>query len=151
MASQSKEELINEILSLADRLFRHLLPTVPQYLLSLDATMPQIKIMLMLYFHGPMRMSDIAAGLEVTLPTSTSLVDRLVEKNYVVRENQADDRRVVLCRLSEAGQNVIAGIWASTRKSSEALLNAMDKSKLSLFAEVLEAMLQIPASENKRK
>jgi DNA-binding MarR family transcriptional regulator len=147
MALTEKGKLIDDILSLADRLFRHLLPTVPQNLLTLDVTMPQIKIMLILYIHGPVRMSDIAAELEVTLPTSTSLVDRLVEKNFVVRENQPDDRRVVLCRLSEAGQKAIAGIWASTRVNSQELLQAMDTAKLKMLVEVLEAMMQIPASE----
>ncbi len=146
MTTDNKELLIDDILSLADRLFRHLFPTVPQNLLSLDVTMPQLKIMLILYLHGPARMSDIAAGLEVTLPTSTSLVDRLVEKNFVVRENQTDDRRVVLCRLSETGQKAIAGIWASTGTNSRKLLEALDVEKLKLFVEVLEAMLQIPAA-----
>jgi DNA-binding MarR family transcriptional regulator len=147
MANNRKEQLIDEILSLADRLFRHLLPTVPQNLLTLDVTMPQMKIMLMLYIHGPVRMSDIAGGLEVTLPTSTSLVDRLVDKGFVVRENQPDDRRVVLCRLSESGQKAIAGIWESTRTNSKELLEAVDTSKLEMFVEVLEAMMKIPASK----
>jgi DNA-binding MarR family transcriptional regulator len=148
MTSNNKEQLMDEILSLADRLFRHLFPTVPQNLLTLDVTMPQMKIMLILYFHGQARMSDIAAELEVTLPTSTSLVDRLVEKNFVVRENHADDRRVVLCRLSESGQKAIAGIWSSTRSNSLKLLAAMDTDKLHMFVEVLEAMMQIPAEAN---
>jgi DNA-binding MarR family transcriptional regulator len=107
--------------------------------------------MLMLYTHGPVRMSDIAAGLEVTLPTSTSLVDRLVEKNFVVRENQTDDRRVVLCRLSEAGQKAIAGIWASTRTNSKALLEAMATAKLKMFVEVLEDMMQTTRPEKEVK
>ncbi|MBN1191237.1 MAG: MarR family transcriptional regulator [Dehalococcoidales bacterium] len=148
MPSANKEQLIDELLSLADRLFRQLFHTVPQNLISLDVTMPQIKIMLLLYFHGQARMSDIAAELDVTLPTSTSLVDRLVEKNFVVRENQPDDRRVVLCRLSEAGKKAIGGIWASTRVNSQKLLEAMDTEKLRLFVEVLEAMMQIPATQN---
>ncbi len=148
MASNTKEGLIDELLSLADRLFRQLFPTVPRNLLTIDLTMPQMKIMLMLYLLGPIRMSDIAASLDVTLPTSTSLVERLVEKNFVVRESQADDRRVVLCRLSEQGQKAIDGIWASTRTRSKELLEAMDVSKIRMFVEVLEAMLQIPAAQS---
>jgi DNA-binding MarR family transcriptional regulator len=147
MTSNNKESLIDEILSLADRLFRQLLPTVPQNLLNLDVTMPQLKIMLMLYIHGPVRMSDIAAGLEVTLPTSTSLVDRLVEKNFVVRENQTDDRRVVLCRLSESGQKAIGGIWSSTRTNSQELLRKMDTAKLKMFIAALEDMANTSSPE----
>jgi DNA-binding MarR family transcriptional regulator len=151
MVTNNREALIGELLSLADRLFRHLFPTVPKNLLNLDVTMPQMKIMLILYIHGATRMTDIAAGLEVTLPTSTSLVDRLVDKNYVVRENQPDDRRVVLCRLSEAGQKAVDGIWASFHDNSKQLLESLDTSKLQMFVEVLEAMMQIPASEDTEK
>lgn len=142
MASVTKEKLVEDILSLADQLFRQLLPTVPKDLLTLDATMPQLKIMLILYLNGPARMSDIASALDVTLPTATSLVDKLVEKNFVTRENQKNDRRVVVCHLSEAGQKAIGGIWESSRLRSQQLLEEMDDTKLQMFVEVLEDMLK---------
>jgi len=137
-----KDTLVEEILTLADKLFRQLLPTVPEELLSLDVTMPQLKMMMILYVNGPARMSDIAAGLDITLPTTTSLVDRLVEKHYVIREDLADDRRVVLCRLSEAGQKAIGHIWESGRIRSQELLEAMDTARLEMFVEILKAMLE---------
>lgn|GEM_PF-5168361 len=49
-------------------------PLSPKNLLSLDITMPQLKIMLTLFFNGPPRMSDITAGLDVALSTATGLV-----------------------------------------------------------------------------
>ena len=139
-AVNKKNRLIEDILTLADKLFRQLFPTVPDDLLTLDITMPQIKIMLILYLHGPIRMSDIASELNVTLPTTTSLIERLVEKNYVLRETQPDDRRVVLCRLSDNGQDAIGRIWQLARNRSKELLEAMDVSKLELLAEALQAM-----------
>jgi DNA-binding MarR family transcriptional regulator len=142
MASTKKDNLVEDILTLADRLFRQLLPTVPKELLSLDVTMPQLKIMMILFINGPERMSDIAAALDIALPTATSLVDRLVEKHYVIREDLADDRRVVLCRLSETGQKAIGHIWESSRIRSRELLEAMDTIKLQMFVEILEAMLE---------
>jgi len=85
-------------------------------------------------------MSDVASELDVTLPTATSLVERLVEKRYVERETNPDDRRVVLCHLSEAGEQVIKHIWQTAGKRSRELLQAMDVSKLEMFAEALQAM-----------
>ena len=111
MQLTSTENLVQTILTLADKLFRQLLPTVPKDLLTLDVSLSQLKIILLLFIHGPMRMSAIASSLEVTLPTTTSLIDRLVDKDYILRENQTDDRRVVVCRLSDKGQNAIEGIW----------------------------------------
>jgi len=145
--SQRKAQLVDDILSLADTLFRLLLPTVPRGLLSLDITMPQTKILILLYIRGARRMSDIASELDVALPTATSLVDRLVEKQYVVRETLPEDRRVVLCHLSDAGEQAVRHIWDTARKRSQELLQAMDMSRLEMFAEALEAMHQVALTE----
>jgi DNA-binding MarR family transcriptional regulator len=142
LKTTNKDHLVESILSLADRLFRQLLPTVPEELLTIDATLPQLKIMLMLYMRGSIRMSDIASGLNVTLPTATSLVDRLAEKDFITRETQADDRRVVLCKLSEKGQKAIAGIWESAALRCRILLKSMDEEKLESFVDVLGDMLK---------
>jgi len=142
MEISTKEDLVNQILSLADKLFRQLLPAVPKELLSLDITMPQLKILLLLYIHGPLRMGAIASELDVTLPTATSLVDHLVEKEYVSRENQMDDRRVVICRLSEDGKKAVAQFWESARLRSQQILQNMEADKLQLFVGALEDMLR---------
>jgi DNA-binding MarR family transcriptional regulator len=146
-AARDKESLIADILSLADRLFRELLPTVPRDILSLDITMPQMKILLILYVGGSMRMSAIASRLDVTLPTASSLVDRLVEKQYVLREDDPDDRRVVLCHLSAKGTAALASIWHSSTIRCRELLQAMEGSKLAMFAEALRAMYDAARAE----
>jgi DNA-binding MarR family transcriptional regulator len=145
-AAPAKDRLIEDILTLADSLFRQLLPTVPKDLLALDISMPQAKILLILYVHGPRRMSDIASELDVTLPTATSLIDRLVEKQYVMRETQPDDRRVVLCELTEMGQRAIGRTWQSARDRSQELLQAMNADKLELLADALRAMQEASSS-----
>jgi DNA-binding MarR family transcriptional regulator len=142
MSNSDSQTLVDDILLQADRLFRALLPTVPDELLTLDVTMPQLKILLILYIHGPVRMTTIANELKVTLPTATSLIDKMVEKNFVQRDTQSDDRRVVLCKLSLSGQRAVQGIWISARKRSEKLLQSLDRSKLEMLMDVLNAMMQ---------
>jgi DNA-binding MarR family transcriptional regulator len=141
LKTTNKDHLVESILSMGDRLFRQLLPTVPEELLTLDATLPQLKIMLMLFFRSSLRMSDIASELNVTLPTATVLVDRLVEKDFITREAQTDDRRVVLCKLSEKGQKAILGISDSATLRCRILLKSMDEEKLESFVDVLGNML----------
>ena len=151
MAKPGREEIIEGILKLADRLFRVLLPTVPQELLHIDVTMSQMKIMFILFVNGQIRMSDMAADLQVTLATATGLVDRLVEKGLVVRESQPDDRRVVLCRLSASGQGAIRRIWESAENRLRALLQTLDANNLKAIAGPLEAMLASAERENKAR
>jgi len=86
-------------------------------------------------------MSALALDLGVTLGTTTGLVDRLVERDVVVREGQRDDRRVVLCRLSDEGQKTVSRIWESARNNSRQLLEALDTETLQTFIGVLQTML----------
>jgi len=144
-----RDHLVDAILGLADSLFRTLLPTVPRDLLTLDVTMPQIKILLILYVGGPRRMSDIAADLDVTLPAATSLIDRLVEKHYVVRETYSDDRRVALCQLSPSGEQAVNHIWQTARTRCCELLKTMDVGKLRMLSEALGAMMSAAIVESR--
>jgi DNA-binding MarR family transcriptional regulator len=137
-----KEELIQSVLMVADTLFRRLLPAVPKELLTLEVSMSQLKVMLLLFINGPMNMSAIAFSLDVTLPTASSLIDRLSEKGYIERENISDDRRVVLCRLSDEGQKAIDRIWDSGRARSREILEKMDIANLEMFSRVLSAMIE---------
>ena len=135
-------ELIERILQLGEKAFRELIPILPTEWLQLDLTMPQLKVVLLLFMNGSTRMSDIASALGVSLATATGVVDRLVERDIVVRESQPEDRRVVLCRLSEKGQKLIGGLWQLARDRLKELLEVVATSQLQLITEALEALLE---------
>lgn len=137
-----QEELVEHILELGEKAFRELIPILPTEWLQLDLTMPQLKVVLLLFMNGPARMSDIAAALGVSLATATGVVDRLVERDIVLRESQPEDRRVVLCRLSEKGQKMIEGLWQLARDRTKELLQAAPPSQLQLITEALEVLLK---------
>ena len=144
-----QEELIERILQLGEKAFRELIPILPTEWLQLDLTMPQLKVVLLLFMNGPARMSDIASALDVSLATATGVADRLVERDIVVRESQPEDRRVVLCRLSEKGQKMMSGLWQLARDRTRELLELAATSQLQLITEALEALLE--AGEASRK
>lgn len=142
MKPAQKRELIEQILQLGEKAFRELIPMVPKEWLQLDLTMPQLKVVLLLFMNGQTRMTEIATALDVSMATATGVVDRLVERGIVLRESQPQDRRVVLCRLSEKGQNMIGGLWQLARDRARELLGATEPGKLHLINEALEALLQ---------
>jgi DNA-binding MarR family transcriptional regulator len=137
-----QEELVENILELGEKAFRELFPIVPIEWLQLDLTMPQLKVVLLLFLSGPARMSDIASALGVSLATATGVADRLVERDIVLRESQPEDRRVVLCRLSEKGQKMIGGLWQLARDRTKELLQAAPPSQLQLITEALGVLLK---------
>ncbi len=137
-----QEELIERILQLGEKAFRELIPILPTEWLQLDLTMSQLKVVLLLFMTGSVRMSDIASALGVSLATATGVVDRLVERDIVLRESQPEDRRVVLCHLSEKGQKLIGGLWQLARDRAKELLEVAATSQLQLIREALEALLK---------
>lgn len=142
MTESQNKELIERILQLSDKAFHELLPMLPTEWLKLDLTMPQLKVVLLLFLNGPSRMSEIASALDVSLATASGVVDRLVDRKIVLRENHPDDRRVVLCRLSEDGEKMIGGLWHLARERTRELLGMVEPTKLVLVTEVLEALLK---------
>ena len=139
---RTKEELVESVLELGEKAFRDLSPILPKEWLSLDLTMPQLKVVLLLFLNGPERMGTIASALGVSLATATGVVDRLVEKDMMTREGDPRDRRIVLIRLSDQGEKLITGLWQLARGNAELLLKMLDQRKLQLLNEALHMLLE---------
>lgn len=154
MNSKPGNNLPKDMLELQEKLEQLeevLRPIIPKEWLALDLTMPQVKVMLTLYRVGPTRMSEIASSLGVTLATSTGVVDRLVKRGLVLRESFPGDRRVVVCRLSEEGQNYTGRLWLSGRYQIQRLLAVMTPQELSIVSRgtdlFIEAARRVQKSE----
>jgi DNA-binding MarR family transcriptional regulator len=138
-----KDEVVDRILQGISDIFREVLPLAHKELLEMDLTAPQLKVVLLLYLYGPTRMSELAGSLGVTLATATGIMDRLVERELVTRENQPNDRRVVMCRLSENGLGMTDRLWKTSREKARQLLSAMELSRLQMIDEALGTMIAI--------
>jgi DNA-binding MarR family transcriptional regulator len=138
---QNSGVLVKKILELAEAIYNRLSPRIPTEWLSSDLTVAQLRVLLVLQAAGPSRMSDIATTLEVALPTATGIVDKLVKKELVVREDDPQDRRLVIARLSAGGQEIINGLWISGQIQMERLLDGLTPEQLTKAAEVAEMLL----------
>ena len=127
---QDKHRLIQDILDLAENLYDMATPNLPKEWLTLNLTMPQVRILLLLHREGPSRMSDLASVSGIALSTATSTVDHLVEKGLVVRESDPQDRRLVICRLSSKGQELANELWKLGRFQIERLLELLNDDQL---------------------
>ena len=101
-----RKDLIDRIAASMDRMSRLGRARMRDGLAGFDMTMPQIRT---LYFlsRGPQRMKDISDHLMRGMPSATSMIDRLVRKGYVERVPDPSDRRVVLCRITDSGREML--------------------------------------------
>jgi DNA-binding MarR family transcriptional regulator len=104
-----------------DKSFRELFFTLTGECLALNLSVGQLKALLALYESGKVPMSEVALLLSTTPATATRVIDRMVNRGLVIRQRDSSDRRLVLCELSERGEELANGPWQSARWRAEML------------------------------
>ena len=140
MADNDTERMVRLILQRAEYIYDMFSPGIPVEWFSSDLTVAQLRVLLVLQSTGASRMSDIASVLDVALPTATGIVNKMVRKELVIREADPQDRRLVICRLSDGGQDLINRLWTFGQFQMERLLDGLNKEELEKVAEVAEIL-----------
>ena len=152
MAGETRRErLLAEIQDREPAMFRAMGPASARDWIAVDLTMSQLKVAFLLYGAMPprggdgLRVSEVARLLGVTLPTVTSVMDKLVERGMLRRDEDPTDRRQHVCRLTPDGLQLIERLAAGRRAYTSKLLAYLDDEAL---ATVLAGMkLLIGAAE----
>jgi DNA-binding MarR family transcriptional regulator len=105
--SEERERLISQSLDSMMAFSRCMHRGVPRPWLEADITMSQFKTLLVLYGMEKASMGELADALGTGVSTVTGIVDRLVDHDLVVREEDPHDRRVVVARPTPAGLTLV--------------------------------------------
>ena len=133
---------VERIIELYKRVYRELRASFAEQWMRLDSTMPQLKVLLYLHTDGPSRMSDLAAALRLSMPSATGIVDRLVQRGLVIRDQSPDDRRVVTCSLSGEGEERISSLWAASFDPLREILAPLPPEALDTITRAAELVLE---------
>lgn len=82
---------------------------------SPDLSVPQFRALLYVYRHTGASLSDVAEHLGLTLPSTSKLVNRLVERELLTRASAPDDRRRMILDITPTGQIVLDAAAQATR------------------------------------
>ena len=126
------------------RLLRGLGPDDPW--LAVELTMPQLKVLFRLNAQGPSRVGALARALHVTLPTMTGILDRLVEQGLIRREEAPTDRRLVISRLTAAGDELVDQLQAASRSRLARVYETLEPAALEQYVAALEEVLRATAA-----
>ena len=100
-------------------------------------SMTHLHIMGLLSRHGETSMSRIAELLDVSMSNATGLIDRMAERGLVERIRVPDDRRIVLIRLSESGQDQLDELEVLRRDLLQKILAGLDAAQLERLSQSL--------------
>jgi DNA-binding MarR family transcriptional regulator len=120
-----------------------MLPVPMPDLSAMDLTMTQLRMVMLLYQKKRMRVSELAAILGVTSATVSGIVDRLVERGAVVREADPEDRRAVICCLSQHGLEMMDGFQNTQRQRLDSLLVELSVKHLRAYDDLMAAITEI--------
>ena len=102
---------------------RDLTARSPDAWADVDLTFTQLRALFALYSSDrPVRVSDLATRLKMSLASASALSDRLVRLGYVGRRADPMDRRAVLLEVAAKGSRLLAGI---ERRSNARLAHAL--------------------------
>lgn len=105
-----KNEKIKEIVELHRTVNRALRKTNQEAWMQLDLTGPQVKSLFFITDNGQTNFKSLASALKVAQSNLTAVIDRLVEHNLVVRNENPDDRRMIMLRATEKGEALVSDL-----------------------------------------
>ncbi|PLK44712.1 MarR family winged helix-turn-helix transcriptional regulator [Emticicia sp. TH156] len=76
------------------------------FLSELDITYPQYLVLLVLWQHNGLTVTEIGARLYLESNTLTPLLKRLEQKELVLRKRSSEDERKVVVSLTEKGEQL---------------------------------------------
>ena len=103
-------------------------------------THPQF-FMLKRLVSGPATVSEVAEYLGVSLSAITSMADRLVKSQYVIRSRSEQDRRVVWLELTDIGRKVLKESAIKRREVLHSLLGRLPENDLTLLHGIYTKLL----------
>lgn len=75
--------------------------------MGIKVSMNEVHIIEAIYNSEIPTMTNVASTLLITAGSLTTAVDKLVQKGYVIRYQEENDRRKVLLKLTSKGEDVI--------------------------------------------
>lgn len=105
-----------------------------------NLTMSQLRVLLLLRINTRMKMTQIASCLKIHVSTATGLVDRMIAKKLIQRQANEDDRRVIMCALSDKGHQITDNIWKVVWENARSLSEYITPEELNIIGHSIDIL-----------
>jgi DNA-binding MarR family transcriptional regulator len=108
-----------------------------------DLTFTQLRALSVLARRQPMRVSDLAEALDMSIASASALVDRMARRGLVSRRDDAEDRRTVLVGLAARGRRILEALERGSSEHFTRLFERMTDEERAALATTLRAFLRL--------
>jgi DNA-binding MarR family transcriptional regulator len=143
--SPQRTATIEEIASHLERIIELDPSPAPPHWIAANLTFGQLRLLFLLRDEGPVSVGTLADRLGVSLASASETIDRIERRQLVVRHHREDDRRVVVCQLSDGGERLVAEIAGVRLEGMRRLLGVLTPAELTDFdrlIRLIEARLE---------
>lgn len=105
---------------------------------SQEVSHAQFELLLELLERGELQVGELAEAAQLTPATVTGMLDHLVAGGHVERLHGEEDRRVVVCRLTERGRGEVRAFKAHKKDRWERALADVPEEDLRAATRVLD-------------
>src|SRR5213083_3556729 len=139
------QRLLDLLNALGSTTFRQLLW---QKASEIDLTYAQSQVLFHVAEHPDCHMGEVAKAFRVTLPAVTHIVDRLEQKEFLLRGDHPADRRIYVLDLTRAGKSLVDELQAMRLRGMGGVLARMSVNDRRRVDVGLEALVDAASSES---
>ena len=133
-----------------DECARQLLDTTPQVMRFIraemrshrghDLSVPQFRTLTFVNRNPELSLSHLADHLGLTLPSTSKLVDGLVNQKIITRRESQQDRRRLTLALTKYGQDILHVAREATQNHLKDVLHALSADELSTIIRAMNLL-----------
>lgn len=110
---------------------------------AVDLTITQLRALFVLARRQPMRVSDLALALRISVASASALRKRLARLGYITRQHGVEDQRTVLLALSPKAERLLAGLARRSTARLSSTIERMTGAERTALAVTLRAMVRL--------
>ncbi|MCY8975434.1 MarR family winged helix-turn-helix transcriptional regulator [Bacillus atrophaeus] len=139
------DQVMSDIQLSLQTLFQKIQPEMVESMEKQGVTPAQLFVLASLKKHGSCKISEIAERMEVKPSAVTLMVDRLEQKNLVVRKHDTEDRRVINISLTAEGDKKFEDILTGRKAILARYLSFLTEEELLQAAQITQKLAQTAA------
>lgn len=115
-----------------------------------EITLPQLQAMRYIWLHRNATVGEVAEGLDISYPSATNMLNRLVRKGLVTRHGNPADRRFVEVQLTEKGERITRQVEEERTARLKQVLDEMAPEERQALIDGLRAFIVTAVESDKQ-
>lgn len=115
--------------------------------LDLKFSKSEIFTLLLLDKRKEITMTELADNINAPMSTATGIADRLVKNNYIKRERSKEDRRIVVLKITDSGNELVGNLKDVISKYINVIMNDLTDEEKQFLTKIIFKIINIMQSQ----